>query len=84
LNANPCIVTQREIRMPRAASLLTFDPDSNIGIVSRRGGSAIRPNSAAVLNQYLLQITDVAPDVAAIRRELDDRVANAAGPDRDR
>jgi hypothetical protein len=58
-------VTQREMRMPRAASLLPSTQTPTFGldvVVARRGQTILGGGS----DQDLLQITDVASDVAAI------------------
>ena len=72
LSANPWLVTQRAIRTPIAASFAspTHTP------VSPADAARVTPKSADGANQHFLEVAHVAVHVAAIRIEVDDRIAD--------
>ena len=74
-SAKPCVVTQREMWMPIAAILSL--PTQSEETRSRTGErSAAIPKSARVRMQDLLEIGHVSFDVAAVRIEVQDRIAD--------
>ena len=72
MSAKPWLVIQREMRTPMAASL--FLPTQ--APVSPGTRSARTPNPAAMAIMTVLEVADVAVDVAAIGAQIQDRVAD--------
>ena len=72
LSAKPWLVTQREIRTPIAASFSIADPDAGQAGDTGGGDAELRDR----LDQDLFEIAHVAVHVAAILRQLEDRIAD--------
>ena len=72
MSAKPWLVIQREMRTPIAASL-SSPTHTPVRPVTR---PASTPKSASGADQHLLEVAHVAVDVAALRLEVEDRVAD--------